>query len=376
MKAFFRKLGRVVLKILLITLPTLIILFLLLEGAVRLFLPVSDVPDTYFDPVLGNHYVPDQTGEFVKAHGQEIRTRYRINKSGWNSHRDFVDAKPADTFRIAVIGDSYVEAFQVDVDRSFPFLLEKRLNKSAGGEAAVEVYAYGHSGANLVQYLAVVRRAACRAHPDLVVVNIVPNDLEESLQGFARVDNWSVRPTAGGFEEVPPQPAGGLWLKRLVRHSALARYLIVNLEIQRGASAVEDLFRGDLREYAANVDVSRNILLTDREKLDKFLRYVLGGLLEAARGCGARLLLVVDADRQAIYRGEDPRKSRIYVMNQAVMDVAGDLGVWVVDLTEVFTAAWAEENQRFDFELDGHWNRHGHSLVADAVKTWLISDSD
>jgi hypothetical protein len=373
MKAFFKKLGKVALKILLITLPTLIILALLLEGGVRLFLPVSDVPDTQFDPVLGNHYVPDQTGEFIKAHGEEIRTRYRINKSGWNSHRDYQEGKPDDVFRIAVIGDSYVEAFQVDVDRSFPFLLEKRLNKVAG---AVEVYAYGHSGANLIQYLAVLRHAACKAHPDLVVVNIVPNDLEESLQGFARVDNWSVRPVDGGFDLVPPRPSGGLWLKRLVRHSALARYLIVNLEIQRGASAVEDLFRGDLREYEANVDVSRNVLLKDREALDRFLRYALGALFETTKGCDARLLLVLDANRQAIYAGEDPRESRIHIMNQAVMDVAGDLGVWVVDLAEVFSAAWAAENQRFDHELDGHWNRHGHSLVADAIKTWLISDSD
>lgn len=375
MKAFFKKLGKVSLKILLITLPTLIILALLLEVGVRLFLPVSDVPDTEFHPQLGNHYVPDQTGEYIKAHGEEIHSRYRINQSGWNSHRDFVDEKPDDVFRIAVIGDSYVEAFQVDVDRSFPFLLEKRLNKAAGS-ASAEVYAYGHSGANLIQYLAVLRHAACRAHPDLVVVSIVPNDLQESLQGFARVDNWSVRPADGGFELVPPQPAGGLWLKRLVRHSALARYLIVNLEIQRGASAVEDLLRGDLREYRANIDVSRNMLLKDPGALEGFLRYALGALLEAARSCGARLLLVVDADRQAIYSGEDPRESRIHIMNQAVIDVAGDLGVWVVDLAEVFSAAWAAENQRFDFELDGHWNRHGHSLVADAIKTWLISESD
>ena len=354
MKAFFKKLGKVVLKILLITLPTLIILALLLEVAVRLFLPVSDVPDTTFDPQLGNHYVPDQTGEFIKAHGEEIRASYRINSSGWNSTRDYADQKPDDVFRIAVIGDSYVEALQVDVDQSFPALLEKRLNTKAGG---VEVYSYGHSGANLVQYLAVLRHAACRTHPDLVVVNIVPNDMQESLQGFSRVDNWSLRHTAAGFEEVPPKKPESLWLRRLVRHFALARYLIVNLEIQRGAGVVEEWFRGDLQRSKAGAGSSP---LGDRDTLDEFLRHVLGGLLKAANGCDARLLLVVSPD----------------CFNPELLDVAGELGVWVVDLADVFTAAREAEKKPHKFELDGHWNRHGHSLVADAIKTWLISESD
>jgi hypothetical protein len=354
MKAFLKKLGRVAFKILILTVPTVIILVLLLEVAVRILLPVSDVPDTQFDPQLGNHYVPGQTGEFIKAHGEEIRARYRINSSGWNSTRDYVDGKPDDTFRIAVIGDSFVEALQVDVDQSFPALLEKRLNRKAGG---VEVYSYGHSGANLVQYLAVLRYAACKAHPDLVVVNIVPNDMQESLQGFARVDNWSVRPAAAGFEDVPPQKPGSLWLRRLVRHFALARYLIVNLEIQRGAGVVEEWFRGDLRRSKAGAG---NTPLADRDTLEKFLRHVLGGLLEAARGCGARLLLVVSPD----------------CFNQEVLDIAGDLGVWVVDLEDVFTAAREADQRPYKYELDGHWNRYGHSLVADAIKTWLISESD
>ena len=36
--------------------------------------------------------------------------------------------KMTKTFRIGVIGDSQIEALQVDYDKSFPYLMEKLLN--------------------------------------------------------------------------------------------------------------------------------------------------------------------------------------------------------------------------------------------------------
>jgi hypothetical protein len=36
---------------------------------------------------------------------------------------DYLSLKREDVKRIAVIGDSYIEAFQVDIDKSYPYVL-------------------------------------------------------------------------------------------------------------------------------------------------------------------------------------------------------------------------------------------------------------
>ena len=53
--------------------------------------------------------------------------------------------KPSGTFRIAILGDSYTEGLQVPLERTFPFLLESRLNAASLG-TRFEVLNLGQSG--------------------------------------------------------------------------------------------------------------------------------------------------------------------------------------------------------------------------------------
>ena len=67
-------------------------------------------------------YEPNQVGTYrIKS---EIYAAFNINDSGWNSSYSHYDVPiNYDKTRIAVIGDSYVEALQVDYRRSFPEVL-------------------------------------------------------------------------------------------------------------------------------------------------------------------------------------------------------------------------------------------------------------
>ena len=50
-----------------------------------------------------------------------IRANYKINANGWNSGYDrYEPKKTKGKYRIAVVGDSYVEAFQVDYNKRAP----------------------------------------------------------------------------------------------------------------------------------------------------------------------------------------------------------------------------------------------------------------
>ena len=55
--------------------------------------------------------------------------------------------KPPNTFRIAVIGDSFAEALQVDLDHTFWSVMERKLAEGwRGNGQRVEVLNFGVSG--------------------------------------------------------------------------------------------------------------------------------------------------------------------------------------------------------------------------------------
>src|SRR5215510_341642 len=82
----------------------------------RFVLLASDVPANAFVDGLVR-YAPSQAG--IWRVRNEIAAPYAINAQGWNSGAgDYRIARTPGVRRIAVIGDSYVEAMQVAHDRS------------------------------------------------------------------------------------------------------------------------------------------------------------------------------------------------------------------------------------------------------------------
>ena len=150
-----------------ITLPTLVVLFLLLEVVFRFVIPASNPPLGYFDDDTLMMRLDPASPEGLNTIGAFARqpAKWRVNSYGWNSPIDYAEARTPGKKRIAVIGDSYIEALQVDIDQSYPALLHQRLAGSA------EVFAFGRSGASLSQYLHMSRYAAKTFDPDVLVLN-------------------------------------------------------------------------------------------------------------------------------------------------------------------------------------------------------------
>ena len=223
LKATLTFIGRTTLLFVFVTLPVLLLLALLLEIFARLALHPSDIPQVYFDNGLGIMYESGQKGTYVKGGVKEINAKYSINNSGWNSPHDYKEEKNIDTKRVAVIGDSFIEAFQVDFDKSFPYLVENKLK-------GAEFYTFGHSGSSLAQYIQYLKYAKGNFNPDFFVINLVDNDFEESFWGYGRVDNWSVIREGNVFKWILPQKPKNLAVKRILGRFALVRYLTINLD--------------------------------------------------------------------------------------------------------------------------------------------------
>ena len=105
----------------------------------------------------------------------------RTNSEGLRD-REHSKAKPANTVRIAVLGDSYTEARQVPVEAAFWAVLERDLKrcKSLVG-LDVEVINFGVSGYGTAQELITLRQRVWPYSPDIVILAFLTgNDVQDN----------------------------------------------------------------------------------------------------------------------------------------------------------------------------------------------------
>jgi hypothetical protein len=137
-----------------------------------------------------------------------------------------VDAKRADEKRVLIFGDSYTEAIQIDASKRFADLADAKLADATDGRW--RIINAGIMNGNPEQYLLMLRGLGKSVEPDLVVIILAPNDLEDSLQ-------WNSR---YGFERdeagVPLRPKTRGWLA-LTRYSFAMRYFYAFLEVRSPA---------------------------------------------------------------------------------------------------------------------------------------------
>jgi hypothetical protein len=118
------------------------------------------------DAITGVALRPNTSGWFrkegeayVSINSRELRDRERAL------------AKPPGTYRIVVLGDSYAEALQVDVERTFWRLLEKRLQACAFQPGKqIDVINLGTSGFGTGQELRALQTRGLVYSPDLVLL--------------------------------------------------------------------------------------------------------------------------------------------------------------------------------------------------------------
>ena len=113
----------------------------------------------------------------------------RINSDGLRD-REHSLAKPPDTIRIAVLGDSYPEAFSVSLEEAFWWLMEKKLEEcNAFPGKKIEVLNFGVSGYGTAQELLTLREQVWKYSPDIIMLAITTNnDITDNLRALKKTD--------------------------------------------------------------------------------------------------------------------------------------------------------------------------------------------
>jgi hypothetical protein len=144
-------------------------------------------PNFYIrDPVRGASLRPDAEGWWTK----EGRDYIRINSEGLRDH-EHTKAKPANTIRIAVLGDSYAEALQLPMEKTFWATMEGKLRecKVLQGQN-VEVINFGVSGYGTAQELLTLREKVWDYSPDIVLLTMTTlNDISDDSRALKQADD-------------------------------------------------------------------------------------------------------------------------------------------------------------------------------------------
>ena len=129
------------------------------------------------DPERGWALPAGRTGWFR----EEGESYVRINSDGLID-REHSKAKPPDTFRIAVLGDSFTEAMQLPRRDNYCSVMERELNRCEAFQGKkVEVINFGVGGYTTSQELFTLRDHAWSYSPDWVVLDVCwGNDVEEN----------------------------------------------------------------------------------------------------------------------------------------------------------------------------------------------------
>lgn len=200
------------------------------EAAVRV-LGVTDPVFRDSDPVLGWVPAPGAHGWWTR----EGRGYVAITDHGFRGVDLPPGRAPSGTLRIALVGDSYVEARQVALEDSIGARLPRELESCAPGP--VEVLAFGVSGYGTAQEYLLFRERIARYHPDVVLLAFLTgNDVADNQPDVRMNDDpspyFSLGPGGAlvldtSFAETEEyrtraSDAGWLWFRR---HSQLVRAL-------------------------------------------------------------------------------------------------------------------------------------------------------
>ena len=317
-----------------------------------------------------------QNRDYLYSHGPFLTNvnRGHVNNDGFVNDQDY---QPADTRPLlAVIGDSYIEAAMVP----YPLTVQGRL--AARQDGGRRIYSFASSGSSLLDYRYYAIYARQRFGAEWLVINVVGNDFDEMLLRYKQ---------SQGFHCFSEQTDGSLspmlieyhptWPRTLLRHSALARYVVFNIgsttpvvgRLLEGvhrlrlwltdpitrANAASPAFVGN---SASDADPLR-VELSKRATV-----WVLDHLPESVGLPITHVLILIDG-----YRLFEPdqieaaRHSFFGVMREYLIGEARRRGYEVEDMQEWFDRRHRRDGAVFEFPDDGHWNALGHEEAANAV---------
>jgi len=301
-----------------------------------------------------------KTIEPTSPPGTTYGVRVSRNRDGFRD-REYVRPKPAGTYRILVLGDSFTWGIGLRLQETIPKVLESLLRDAT--ELKVEVVNGSQPGHNTVEELEQLQRAGLSYEPDMVLLIYNLNDIKFVPQlATADYDPTAVVPVVEverdqdlvKFSEY--QGLRGLILSWELR-SALLRFLVprigsllrrMNLIQSVEFSWVEKIYQGYTLENPGWLESRRALAEIRDQARARNMKVVL-----------AIYPLLVELDN---YQGRAAHRS--------LSAYCESLGITVVDLLPIFEGKRGKDYW-INF-MDSHPNAAAHRMVAQRLLPFVL----
>ena len=359
---------------------TLIPLFIVL-GLLEVVLRTTHLFGAYVswttpDPNLGFRYVPgDHAWIFLEGN---LRTTVHVNRYGWIAP-EWSEPKPAGRLRIALLGDSFLEALQVERSETASAIAERELQERFG--SGVDFITFGRSGFSQTEQFFLLQNEVMRFAPDVIVDFFFPGndiaDVNRSTAGNTLRPFYAVAPDGklvfdNSFDRSTPYRLRVL-IDPFKRRSALISLIVqsYNAVLRRRASTSQqyDVERGYLSLCTPAPDASFQASY-------KLNRRILKDEAELARKHGIPFVLVT-LDNPA-YEPRVAEKIRHevpifdpYCIENDMARLAHGVGAYHLGLQSIFAEAYSRNNRDLHWPSDGHWNEAGNRVAGHALAQTL-----
>lgn len=363
-----------------------VVVFFLVEASLRVAAPfgksltyfhVRTAPWLTFEHPWDVWHVPHTVTWDIKGC---LKVRYASNSFGM---RDKERAFHKQKFRVAVIGDSFVEGASVNDGDTFTRVLEGNIFHDK-----VEFLNFGVQGNfGTTQAWLLYRHLVRKFRPDLVILAFSnSNDITENSWWYwkewdpKRKRPYLIKGKDGRYKlwrPVKEQQKNHLEWARAIKNKLLLwsftmRYLD---EVRQVMSLKTRLLGDDMKqENLYKTNPSRNWAASWETT-----EYALSLLHEEVKKDGSNLLIVnlvdpAQLDPAAVEELNKQSGFDILFPNKQVRAIAARLGVRYLSLYEEFVRYMKERKLQYPYfwyTCDGHWSPLGHKLAAQAIGNYL-----
>jgi hypothetical protein len=341
-------------------------------------------PFRQYDPVIGVSLIPNM--KVVHSRGC-FTGLVETNRWGFRDRDRTLEKQPGE-FRIALIGDSSVEAVHVQPDQVMNIQMEKRLQQQ--GYKNIEVMNFAVEGIGTTQELLLYQERVRQFHPDLVLILFNDNDIwnnSSTLQPkIYGIHTWyapyyDLDPNGNlVLRPVESRPFNSL-RSYLERHSYLVYYfertwlrIDPTLYKWQGIPVVYELYADDPMdtEWTQAWSVTEKVLALTRQTVE---------------ADGAKFALVVHPDsysidpqwRKHMFRSEAEIPSqfnppKVYERLNEITAKAGITPVSVIPYMQAYSTEHHLQAPYFSLRCDPHYSALGHEVFADALVQGLQKD--
>ncbi len=366
-------------------------------------------PDPLMQPDerFGYAHIPNASGWWVNIDAPgEFQTYVRINSRGLRD-REYAYEKPPGTFRILVLGDSFADALEVDLEDAFHEVLESLLNECL--DMPVEVISGGVWGYGNDLELLFYRLEGYKYQPDLVLLafqstsDVLENhrEMETRYMGqvykpFFVLEGGELTLTDWPFpvESMKSPPPQGLvervkaWLAAHSRFYHVAGRVVKQRlgDLAGVLRAIGVMDPEEKNTIAGGIPMATYVYAVEYppewEEAWAVTEAIIAQLDDEVTANGGQLAVLllpdrnqVESNRLAQTMQEFPAVQELELEldkpNRIMREFLAEEGIPVLEMLDEFQTYAEETGQLLYYPKDGHWNVAGHRLAGELLADML-----